>query len=80
MKDLIMNETLKNNYFVDVCLNIVKGSIVLAVISSIFGVFLVGALFLIDGPLDAQTKQQLVWCEQYHPTLSFSDCSSEAGW
>ena len=57
-----------------------KGSIVLAVISLIFGVFLVGALFLIDGPLDAQTKQQLEWCEEYHPSLAMEDCSKEAGW
>ena len=71
---------LKNNYFVDVSINIVNGFIVLGVISPIFGVFLVGTLFLIDGPLDAHTKQQLKWCEQYHPTLSFSDCSLEAGW
>ena len=75
-----MNETIKNNYFVDVGLNFVKGLIVLAVISPIFGVFLVGVLFLFDGPIDAHTKQQLEWCEQYHPTLSFSDCSAEAGW
>ena len=75
-----MNETLKHNYFVDVGLNIVKGFIVLGVISPIFGVFLVGALFLINGPLDAHTKQQLEWCEEYHPTLSFSDCSAVAGW
>ena len=75
-----MNETLKNNYFVDVSINIVKGFIVLGGLSAIFGVFLLGALFLIDGPLDAHTKQQLEWCEQYHPTLSFSDCSLEAGW
>ena len=75
-----MNETLKNNYFVDVSINIVKGFIVLGGLSAIFGVFLLGALFLIDGPLDAHTKQQLEWCEQYHPTLSFSDCSAEAGW
>ena len=75
-----MNETIKNNYFVDVGLNIVKGFIVLGGLSAIFGVFLVGALFLIDGPLDAHTKQQLKWCEQYHPTLSFSDCSLEVGW
>ena len=75
-----MNETLKHNYFVDVGLNIVKGFIVLGVISSIFGVFLVGALFLINGPVDAHTKQQQEWCEEYHPTLSFSDCSVEAGW
>lgn len=75
-----MNETHKNNYFVDVGLNFVKGSIVLAVISPIFGVFILGALFLIVGPLDAHTKQQLKWCEEYHPTRSFSDCSVEAGW
>ena len=75
-----MNETIKNNYFVDVGLNFVKGLIVLAVISPIFGAFIVGVLFLIDGPLDAHTKQQLEWCEQYHPKLSFSDCSLEAGW
>ena len=75
-----MNETLKNNYFVDVSINIVKGFIVLGGLSAIFGVFLVGALFLLDGPVDAHTKQQLEWCEQYHPTLSFSDCSLEAGW
>ena len=75
-----MNATLKNNYFFDVGLNIVKGFIVLGVISSIFGVFLVGALFFLDGPVDAYTMQQLEWCEQYHPTLSFSDCSIEAGW
>lgn len=52
----------------------------LAVISLIFGVFLVGALFLIDGPLDAQTKQQLEWCEEYHPSLAMEECSKEAGW
>jgi len=75
-----MSEAIKNNYFVDVGLNIVKGFIVLGGLSAIFGVFLVGALFLIDGPLDAHTKQQLEWCEQYHPELSFSDCSLEAGW
>ena len=75
-----MNETLKNNYFVDVSINIVKGFIVLGGLSAIFGVFLVGALFLFDGPIDAYANQQLEWCEQYHPKLSFSDCSQEAGW
>ena len=75
-----MNDTLRNNYFVDVSMNIVKGFIVLGGLSTFFGVFLVGALFLFDGPVDAHTKQQLEWCEQYHPTLSFNDCSVEAGW
>ena len=59
-----MSATLKNNYFVDVSLNIVKGSIVLGGISTFFGVFLLGALFLFDGPRDAHKKQQLEWCEQ----------------
>jgi hypothetical protein len=75
-----MSATLKNNYFFDVTINIVKGFIVLGGLSAIFGVFLVGALFLFDGPINEYTKQQLEWCEQYHPTLSFSDCSGEAGW
>lgn len=75
-----MNDALKNNYFVDMSLNIVKGFIVLGGLSAFFGAFLLGALFFFDGPIDAYKKQQLEWCEQYHPTLSFSDCSVEAGW
>ena len=75
-----MGETIKNHYFIDVSLNIVKGFIVLGGLSAFFGVFLLGALFLFDGPGDAHKKPQLEWCEQYHPTLSFSDCSIEAGW
>ena len=75
-----MNEALKNNYFVDVGLNFVKGLIVLCGLIAIFGVFIVGVLFFFDGPVDTHANEQLEWCEQYHPTLSFSDCSLEAGW
>ena len=75
-----MNNVVRKNYSTDVSINIVKGFFVLGSLSAIFGVFLLGALFLFDGSIDATTKQQLEWCEQYQPTLSFSDCSIEAGW
>ena len=46
-------------------------------LSLIFGIAIVAALFFIDDPV---IKEQETWCEQYHPTLSFSECSAEAGW
>lgn len=49
-----MSEMTKNNYFIDVSINIVKGFIVVGGLSALLGVFLVGALFLFDGPRDAQ--------------------------
>ena len=37
-------------------------------------------LFIIaDEPLD-DTKEKTVWCEEYHPNLTFEECSEEAGW
>ena len=37
-------------------------------------------LFIIaDGPLD-DTKEKTAWCEEYHPNLTFEECSIQAGW
>ena len=74
-----MNDTLNNNYFVDVSMNILKGFIVLGGLSSIFGAFLVAALFFFYGPLDALTKEQLKWCEEYRSSLTYEECPKEAG-
>ena len=48
-----MSATLNNNYFVDVSSNIMKGFIVLGGLSAFFGVFIVGALFLLDVSINA---------------------------
>ena len=76
----MINEARKNNYFVDVGLNIVKGYVVFGLLLAMISLILAIVFFLIDGPRDAHTKQQQEWCEQYHPTLSFSECTLEAGW
>ena len=37
-------------------------------------------LFMIaDEPLD-DTKEKTAWCEEYHPNLTFEECSIQAGW
>ena len=71
----LMNETLKNNYFVDVGLNIVKGFIVLGGLSGIFGFFLLGALFLFFGPIDEYTKQQLEYWYTSPAQQDWCSCS-----
>ena len=75
--DMQINKLSNDNYFVDVSKNIIKGSILFGGLSLIFGVAIIAALFFIDDPV---IKEQETWCEQYHPTLSFSECSKEAGW
>lgn len=75
-----MNDTLKNNYILDVGVNMVKGFLVFGGLSTCLGILMLVALFFFDGPINSHTKQQKEWCERYHPTLSFSDCSVEAGW
>jgi len=32
-----------------------------------------------DGP-DEETRERHKWCEEYHPNLTFAECSEEAGW
>ena len=32
-----------------------------------------------DEPLD-DTKEKTAWCEEYHPDLTFEECSIQAGW
>jgi hypothetical protein len=36
-------------------------------------------VFVEDGP-DEETKERRKWCEEYHPNLTFEECSKEAGW
>lgn len=72
-----ISERVKGNYFLDVGFNVIKGLIVFGGLSLIFGIAIVAALFFIDDPV---INEQETWCEQYHPTLSFSECSAEAGW
>ena len=37
-------------------------------------------LFIIaDEPLD-DTKEKTAWCKEYHPNLTYAECSAEAGW
>ena len=37
-------------------------------------------LFIIaDEPLD-DTKEKTAWCKEYHPNLTYTECSAEAGW
>lgn len=76
---MIAHERLTSNYFVDVGKNTIKGFMVfgglLIVLAPFF--FFFAAFFSFDDPL---LEEQRIWCEQYHPTLSFSECSEEAGW
>ena len=32
-----------------------------------------------DESLD-DTKEKIAWCEEYHPNLTFEECSKLAGW
>ena len=46
------------------------------ILALIFGL----VLFIIaDEPLD-DTKEKTAWCEEYHPNLTFEECSKLAGW
>lgn len=46
------------------------------ILALIFGFVL---LNIADEPLD-DTKEKTAWCEEYHPNLTFEECSREAGW
>ena len=70
----------KSNYLVDVSKNIIKGFIVFGGLSAVFGALIIAVLFFFDGPVGSETNEQLKWCEEYYPTLNFSNCSREAGW
>ena len=32
-----------------------------------------------DGP-DAEIRERHKWCDEYHPNLTYAECSDEAGW
>lgn len=74
-----MNQKIKDSYLFSVGANTIKGFMVfgglLIVLAPFF--FFFAAFFSFDDPL---LEEQRIWCEQYHPTLSFSECSKEAGW
>ena len=74
-----MNQKIKDSYLFNVGANTIKGFMVfgglLIALAPFF--FFFAAFFSIDDPL---LEEQRIWCEQYHPTLSFSECSTEAGW
>ena len=37
------------------------------------------AVLMEDGPNEG-AKERHKWCDEYHPNLSFEECSTEAGW
>jgi hypothetical protein len=75
-----MNDTAIIKYFADVGLNIVKGSAVATGFSVIFVAFIMSVFFILEGTVSPETNEQMKWCKEHHPTLSFSACSVEAGW
>jgi len=44
---------------------------------SVFVVLL--TVFMEDGP-DAEAKERHKWCKEYHPNLTYTECSAEADW
>ena len=77
--DMQINKLSNDNYFVGVSKNIINGSIVFGGLLAVFAplLYLFLAFISFDDPL---LEEQRRWCEQYHPTLSYSDCSIKAGW
>lgn len=75
-----MNDTELKDYFVDVGLNILKGSAVAAGFSALFVAFIMSIFFFFEGPPGSEFYEQQRWCDKHHPTLSYSACSIEAGW
>lgn len=74
---MLINESLKSSYFVEVGMNIIKGFMVFGGLFVVLAPFCFAAFITFDDPLLAEQRR---WCEQYHPTLSYSDCSVKAGW
>ena len=56
-----------------------KLSFILTGLLSVFIIlyFLFGGLFITD---DGGPDSHSEWCEEYHPKLTFSECSDMAGW
>ena len=36
-------------------------------------------VFMKDGP-DEEIRERHKWCEEYHPNLTYEECSGETGW
>ena len=44
-----------------------------------FSVLVVLLTVFMEAP-DEETKDRHKWCDEYHPDLTFEECSREAGW
>ena len=66
-----MNQTIKDGF---------KYFTYFMIILACFMVFLVLLVVLLDSVPDEEAQERLTWCEEYHPNLSYQECSTEAGW
>ena len=52
--------------------------VILVIILAILGVMLL--FIMTEDPLAEELNEQAEWCAEYHPNLTASECSDEAGW
>ena len=50
----------------------------LVITLAILGVMLL--FIMTEDPPSEELKEQAEWCAEYHPNLTASECSDEAGW
>ena len=66
-----MNQTIKDGF---------KYFTYFMVFMACFLVFVILLTEFMEDGSDEETKERRKWCEEYHPSLTFEECSAEAGW
>ena len=63
-------------YFLSVIQNTIYGAAVASVLAGI-AIFL---LFMVKTFIWGFPSEKSIWCNEYHPNLTFEECANEAGW
>lgn len=66
-----MNQTIKDGF---------KNFTYFMIFFACFLAFMFLLVVLMEARPDEETKERRNWCAEYHPSLTYEECSKEAGW
>ena len=61
-------------------LTVIQNTIYGAAVASVLAGMAIFFLFVVKTVIWGFPSEESIWCNEYHPTLTFEECAKEAGW
>ena len=61
-------------------LTVIQNSVYGAAVASVLAVVAIFVLFVVKTFIWGFPSEKSIWCNEYHPKLTYEQCADEAGW